>query len=397
MTRWSVQIVFDGGIEIMEFDTSILGGKAPREGATSCIALCFQGGNALTQDLHALDAPRQAAAGKNSDLDFGHIEPAPMFGGVMELDTLQNASCFGRLEGFIEGSSGVRVQVILHDAHVFRLRIDRIDQPLDAVRVVDLGAVVGHFDMAPAGKRLDEEKQVSGAQPLIFIIDACGLSWLHRLWGAHVGLGRDEFLVKADAGIAGIVLFLVQIQHVLHRRDKLRSYRLNAPLLVLPRLEFVFFSNWRMVSGEIDSTKPSSTALPASRRTVQWSWPVGAGVQAMAIRWAAPAPVSAWRWRACRLSCNTASSPPSRYICRTRIEVLRLMSKASQICWSVQPSAALSKTRARVKVRALALPAWMNVCNEARSVSGSVTGMGCVMGISLLFLDHLTPVNIKLD
>jgi hypothetical protein len=31
-----------------------------------------------------------------------------------------------------------------------------------------------------------------------------------------------------------------------------------------------------MVSGEIDSTKPNSTALPASRRIVQWSWPCGA-------------------------------------------------------------------------------------------------------------------------
>ena len=79
------------------------------------------------------------------------------------------------------------------------------------------------------------------------------------------------------------------------------------------------------------------------------------------------------------------------------MEVLRLMSKASQICWSVQPPAALSKTRARVKVRALALPAWMNVCNEARWVAESVTGMGCYMVLYLLFHHHLTPVNIKLD
>ena len=111
----------------MEFDPSVLGSKAPRDGAALCIALSLQSRNAFTQDLHALDAPRQAAAGKNSDLDLGHIEPAPMFGGIMELDALQNASCFGRLEGFIQGSSGVRVQVILHDAHIFRLRIDRID------------------------------------------------------------------------------------------------------------------------------------------------------------------------------------------------------------------------------------------------------------------------------
>jgi hypothetical protein len=50
-----------------------------------------------------------------------------------------------------------------------------------------------------------------------------------------------------------------------------------------------------------------------------------------------------------------------------------------------------------VNVRALALPAWMNVCNEARSLSDSVIGMGCFMVVHLLFHDHLTPVNIKLD
>src|SRR3989441_3865506 len=158
-----------------------------------------------------------------------------------------------------------------------------------------------------------------------------------------------------------------------------------------------YLSNWRMVSGEMDSTKPNSTAFPANKRTVQWSWPVGTGLHAMAIRWAACPPVKAWRYRAWRLSCSTASNPPSRYNCRTRMEVLRLTSKVAQICWSVQPSSALSKMRARVKVRALALPAWMNVYRDARSVSDSVTGIGCCMEVLLLSHHHLTPVNIILD
>jgi len=39
----------------------------------------------------------------------------------------------------------------------------------------------------------------------------------------------------------------------------------------------------------------------------------------------------------------------------------------------------------------------MNVCSDARSLSDSVTGMGCFMEVLLLSHDHLTPVNIILD
>jgi hypothetical protein len=55
------------------------------------------------------------------------------------------------------------------------------------------------------------------------------------------------------------------------------------------------------------------------------------------------------------------------------------------------------KMRARVKVRALALPAWRNVYRDARSVSDSVTGMGCFIEGLLVSPEHLTPVNIFLD
>jgi hypothetical protein len=69
----------------------------------------------------------------------------------MKLYPLQNPSGLGWLKGFIERSSRMRVQIILDDANVVRLRIDGIDQPLDAVGVVELGAMLGHFDVAPAG------------------------------------------------------------------------------------------------------------------------------------------------------------------------------------------------------------------------------------------------------
>jgi hypothetical protein len=290
----------------MEFVTSVVGGKALRDRRALSITLGLQSGDALAQILHADHPTRQTAPGENTDFDLGHVEPTAMLGRVMELDPLQDAPGLGWLERFIEGRSGMRVQVILHDAHVFGMRIDRIDQPLNAVGVVALGAMVGHFDMAPASKRLDKEKQIGGAQPFILVIHALRTPGLHRFRSPHICLGRHEFFVETHRWIPRVVLLLVEIQHILHGSNELRTYLGDAPLLVLPGLEFVFFSNWRMVSGEMDSTKPSSTAFPASKRTVQWSCPLGAGLHVMAIRWAACPPVNAWRYRAWRLSCRTA-------------------------------------------------------------------------------------------
>src|SRR2546423_129553 len=87
-----------------------------------------------------------------------------------------------------------------------------------------LAQVLHTLHTTPARKRLNEEKQISRAQPLILVIDARCLPRLHRLGRPHVRLGRDEFFVKADRGIAWIVLLFVEVQHIFHRRDKLRSY-----------------------------------------------------------------------------------------------------------------------------------------------------------------------------
>jgi hypothetical protein len=62
----------------MELVTSVVGGKAPRDGTALDIALRLESGDTLAQDLHSLQATRQTATCKNTDLDFGHIEPTAM-------------------------------------------------------------------------------------------------------------------------------------------------------------------------------------------------------------------------------------------------------------------------------------------------------------------------------
>jgi len=209
----------------VQCETSIVGGKTPGDGGARGIALGFQSGNALTQSVETFDAPGQTASCKNADFDLGHIEPTAMFGGVMELNPLQDAACFGRLESFIEGSRRVSVEVVLHDANVFHIRIDLIDEPADAVGVVNLGTMLGHFHMTPTRERLDEEKEIGRPQPLIFVIDAFWLSRLHQLWRTHVGFWSDEFFIEANGGVEGIVLFFIQVQNIYNGPKNLNTER----------------------------------------------------------------------------------------------------------------------------------------------------------------------------
>ncbi len=102
--------------------------------------------------------------------------------------------------GFIESRGRMGIEVILHDTNIFRLRIDLINQPADAVGVVDLAAMLRHLDMAPAPGGVDEEKQVGRAQPLILVIDVLCLPWFHRLWGPHVRLRATSFSSKQTLG-----------------------------------------------------------------------------------------------------------------------------------------------------------------------------------------------------
>ena len=131
-----------------------------------------------------------------------------------------------------------------------------------------------------------------------------------------------------------------------------------------------------MVSTEIFSTKPSSTTLSASKRTVQWSCPSGAGLQATAIRWAVCRPDSALRRCCWTCSCKTASNPPWAKRRRTLATVAWHTSRASARAAVLQPWADLSRMRARVSVRALALPRRTKVSRVVRSSSVKVTAGG---------------------
>src|SRR5437588_6309526 len=369
----------------MHLSASISAGKAPMDTRLLRIALSGQGHNLLPQMIEALDAFGQTAAFKNADLNLGHIEPTPMLGRVMHLQSLPDALRFLGRKGLVEAGRRMRVEVVHDQADHARLGIDLIHQPADRLREIQLGALLGQLHRTATGQRFHKHKQVRRSQAFIFIIGALGMARLHRQWLPYLPMDHQRLFVKTDPWGGGIIGLGIQIQYVLHGRHKLGINVRNAPLLMLPGLQRVFFSNWRTVSGEMRRTYPNSTAWPASMRTVQWSCPSGTMLHVIAMRWAACPSLSAWRRRACRLSVSTASTPPALYRCRTLRMVWSETSKASAISPLLQLSSHLSRTRARVNVRALALPRRTHTSTCVRSSSLRWSGVTCFIATSPVF------------
>ena len=120
-----------------------------------------------------------------------------------------------------------------------------------------------------ASLRFYGAEDIGCAAPLIFIVPAQFPSRFGRYRGTNVGVQGDGFLIETDQGMFGRALNRILLQHVFHCGDKPGTDRGNAPLFMLPGFEFVFLSNWRIVSGEMPLTKPNSMALPANIRNVQ--------------------------------------------------------------------------------------------------------------------------------
>ena len=141
-----------------------------------------------------------------------------------------------------------------------------------------------------------------------------------------------------------VVLFVVQVQHASIRATGLPAHLGDAPLFLLPRLEFVFLSIWRTVSKEMLPANSSSTTWSASRWSVQ-GCPSGGLLHAMATRCASCLPLNLRSRPGRGRSLMAASSPSSTNRLRALATVRALTETASAASRSDSPSGQLSATQ----------------------------------------------------
>src|SRR5215471_2126840 len=74
------------GVEVVELDASVVGGESPVDGTDGGVAGGDPGRDLLFEDLTVRQAAVEALAGQDAQFDLGHVQPAAVLGGVVQLE-----------------------------------------------------------------------------------------------------------------------------------------------------------------------------------------------------------------------------------------------------------------------------------------------------------------------
>ena len=83
------------GIEAVKFAPGVLGVEPPVNGGSGGISLRDQGLDLPPEGGFVGDALLEAGAGQHAELDFRHIQPTPVLGGVVELQPFGDPAGLG--------------------------------------------------------------------------------------------------------------------------------------------------------------------------------------------------------------------------------------------------------------------------------------------------------------
>ena len=250
-----------------------LGGEPPVYDGGGLVALAFERRD-LPSQQHFIAGPAvQTLPAEDAQLDLGHVQPASVIGCVVKLQAFGYAAHLGRSKCLVERAQLVGVEIVQHQPDHCGVRIGLVHQPFHPVREVHGSPALGHLDVPPPTLRFTEHEQVPGPVSLVLGVIALHPSGLGFDRRPHVPEQLLGGLVETHHRTLPVVLFVIKslprtgygVQHILHPGDELPAHLGNAPLFLLPRLEFVFLSIWRTVSREMLPANSSSTTLSASR------------------------------------------------------------------------------------------------------------------------------------
>src|SRR5208282_5554343 len=187
----------------------------------------------------------------------------------------------------------MRVEVI-HDQHYNGgLWVYGQQQITDEQRPVGSRPLIADLYDSFASQRFHRHENIGRAATLVFTIVFRNGTRTRGELDADLCDQLLAALIHANHGSAGIVRTMVHFQHIFHRGHEFgRRSRRQAPALLQPGLEFVFFSVRRTVSCESSVTYSKATMRSANNRNVHRARPSGGLPQARATRWASALPSS---------------------------------------------------------------------------------------------------------
>jgi len=189
--------------------------------------------------LTAVDAAIEALAFEDADLDLDHVEPAGVFGRVVELDSSEHASRLGGRQCGVKRGGSVGGEIVEHHPDALGFWEIDIDEFTHTQGEIIGGAVIGDFDPSPRSVDIEEDEEIDGAIAAILVVEALWPSWCGSDGLARLADELGRAFIEADHRPLRVRFFGIKVKDVLHPGDVLGVDLGNAPHVLLPGLEMV--------------------------------------------------------------------------------------------------------------------------------------------------------------
>ena len=114
---------------MLKFSASVLSREAPVYGGDSFIAFTFQRRDLSLQCHLVADSEVETLGAQDAQFYLCHVQPSAVHWGVVELQSLGDTARFCRLEGIVQRTQLVCVEIVQHQPYRLGVRICLINQP----------------------------------------------------------------------------------------------------------------------------------------------------------------------------------------------------------------------------------------------------------------------------
>ena len=108
---------------MLKFSASILCGETPVYDGGSLVTLMFQRRDLSLQYHLVADSTVETLVAEDAQLYLGHVQPTAVYWSVMELQTLGDAPRVGWLEGIVQRTQLVSVEIVQHQPYRLGVRV----------------------------------------------------------------------------------------------------------------------------------------------------------------------------------------------------------------------------------------------------------------------------------
>jgi hypothetical protein len=117
-----------------------------------------------------LDAVCKTLTTQMAEFDLGHVEPTPVFGGIMDFQCIGDSFRLLRNKRFIQRSLMMGIQIIHDQTDLLSVWRHLIHQRVHIVRKINFCPVIRYCSIALTTQWFKSEKDVCRTMPLIFCV-----------------------------------------------------------------------------------------------------------------------------------------------------------------------------------------------------------------------------------